>query len=157
MNIYKVTLFGHREIYEHQKIEKKLYPILRDLIRTKEYVEILVGCNGEFDKFAASVVKRAQKDFGAHNSEMTLVLPYHYKDAEYYEQYYDSIIIPDAVSGAHPKGAITARNRWMTEECDLFICYVNRTSGGAHAALKYANKLGKIIINLSADDDCEVD
>lgn len=151
MEIYKVTLFGHRDLSEHQKVEERLYPILKNLIQTKPYVEIYIGRNGEFDIFVASVVKRVQNDLGNHNSCMTLVLPYSDKDIEYYYQYYDSVIIPECVEGTHPKGAITKRNRWMAEECDLFICYVTHENGGAYTALKYANKLGKDIINLGAD------
>ena len=153
MEIYKVTLFGHRDLYEHQKVEERLYPILQGLIRTKPYVEIYIGRNGEFDVFSASIVKRAQKAVESHNSGMTLVLPYHNKDIEYYYQYYDSVIIPECIEKTHPKGAITKRNRWMVEECDLFICYVTHENGGAYTALKYANKLGKDIINLAVCED----
>ena len=80
---------------------------------------------------------------------MTLVLPYMNKDIAYYEQYYDSILIPACLSRIHPKGAITKRNRWMVEECDLLVCYVEHESGGAYAALQYARKMGKEIINLA--------
>lgn len=155
MNVYKVALFGHRDLYEHRKVEEKLYPILLDLIQTKLYVKFYIGRNGEFDMFTASVVKRVQKAFGDDNSEMILVLPYHGKDIEYYEQYYDSIMIPECVWRIHPKGAITNRNRWMVEECDLFICYVEHESEGAYNALKYARQLGKEIINLAIDEGDE--
>lgn len=150
MNVYRVTLFGHRDLSKQQMIEKALYPLLRDLIQTNPYVEFYIGRNGEFDKFVASVIKRAQKAFGNENSEMTLVLPYIQKDMEYYDQYYDRIMIPDGVEKAYPKGAITKRNRWMIEQCDLLICYVEHKNGGAYAARKYAEKLGKKIINLSS-------
>lgn len=152
MSAYKVTLFGHRELYEHCKVEKKLSFILRDLMQANPYVKIYIGRNGEFDIFAASVIKQIQKSLGNNNSELTLVLPYSNKDIEYYEQYYDNIIIPKCVRIAFPKGAITKRNRWMVEESDLFICYVEHENGGAYNALKYAKKLGKKIINLAMDE-----
>ena len=77
-----------------------------------------------------------------------MVLPYTVADLEYYEKYYDSIIIPESLHGAHPKAAITLKNRWMIEQSDLVMIYVEREKGGAYAAMKYAEKLNKRIINL---------
>ena len=76
------------------------------------------------------------------------MLPYHVADIEYYHKYYDSIIIPECVSGVYPKSAITARNRWIVEESELVIVNVERNNGGAYTAMKYAEKLNKKIINL---------
>ena len=152
MYFYKVALFGHRDLSEHQRVESGLSDILTNLIRTKQYVEIYIGRNGEFDIFAASVVKRVQKRLGGENSELVLVLPYGVRDIEYYEKYYDSIVIPECVEGAHPKGAITKRNRWMIQECDLLVCFVERDFGGAYEALKYARSLNKRIINIATDE-----
>ena len=145
---YRVVLFGHRDFDGHRILDEKLYPLLKDLMRAKAFVEIYVGRNGEFDIYAASVVKRAQAAIGKENSELICVLPYAQKDMDYYEAYYDSVMIPD-LGRPHPKGAITARNRWMVKQADLFVCYVKRTEGGAYAAMKYAEKLKKQIINLA--------
>ena len=79
---------------------------------------------------------------------MNLVLPYTVANLEYYEKYYDGIIIPETVYGAHPKIAITLKNRWMVEQSELVITYVTRKKGGAYAALKYAQKRNKKIVNL---------
>lgn len=149
MDIYNVTFFGHRNFCIERKTEERLYAIVRDLILTKPYVDFFVGRNGDFDIFAASVVKRAQNAFGHDNSSLTLVLPYAQKDIEYYAQYYDNVMIPECIEKTHPKGAITKRNRWMAEACDLFICYVERESGGAYEAMKYAERIGKNIIDLA--------
>ena len=54
MNIYTVTFFGHRYIDNFFIIEEKLEPILKDLIKQKEYVEFLVGRDGEFDQIVSS-------------------------------------------------------------------------------------------------------
>lgn len=148
MNTYKIALLGHRYFCEQREVEEKLYSILRDIIAKNHYVEIYIGRNGEFDKFAASVLKRAQKAFGGENITINLVLPYTNKDILYYEQYYDDILIPQIAEKAHPKRAITERNKWMIEECDLFVCYIEHESGGAYKALQYAEKIGKKTINL---------
>lgn len=148
MNIFTVSLFGHREISDLRQLNAHLTPIIKELIRTKSYVSFLIGRNGEFDKYAASLIKREQKEVGKENNDITLVLPYTAADIEYYEKYYDSIIIPERVYGAHPKSAITLKNRWMIEQSDLVIIYVERDKGGAYTAMKYAEKLNKQIINL---------
>ena len=145
---YRIVLFGHRDFDGHDALDELLYPLLKDLMRNKPFVEIYIGRNGEFDVYAATIVKRIQKEIGKESSEFICVLPYPEKDIEYYEKYYDSVIIPDCIEKTHPKGAITKRNLWMVEQADLFICYVKREQGGAFAALKYAKKLKKEIINL---------
>ena len=147
--IYRVVLFGHRDFGQHKLLEEYLYPLLKDLIREKSFVEIYIGRNGEFDVYAASIVKRIQQEIGKENSELICVLPYRGKYTEYYEKYYDSVIIPECISKSHPKGAITKRNRWMVEQTDLYVCYVEREKGGAYNALKYARMLGKQIVNLA--------
>ena len=152
MEDYKVALFGHRDLCEHRKLEKKIYPILEKLILEKTYVQFYIGRNGEFDIFTASIIRRAKKAFGYGNVDLTLALPYKVKDIEFYANYYDSVIIPESIEKIHPKRAITMRNRWMVEQCNLVICFVNRDAGGAYTALEYATKLGKKIINLAIND-----
>ena len=150
MNIFTVSFFGHRELYDLRVIDETLEPILKKLIREKEYVSFLIGRNGEFDEYAASVIKKVKREHGESEGELTLVLPYRVADMEYYEKYYDDIVIPDAVHGVHPKAAITVRNRWMVEQSDLVIVNVIRNQGGAYAAKRYAEKLNKRIIDLSS-------
>ena len=76
MDIFTVSLFGHREIEDLKALDDLLTPVIKEILNEKEFVCFLIGRNGEFDEFAASVIKRAQKLFGKENNEMTLVLPY---------------------------------------------------------------------------------
>lgn len=154
MNVFTVSLFGHREIDDIRRLENQLSKIIKEIIRTKSYASFLVGRNGEFDICAAMVVKNVQKAMGKENNEFICVLPYPEKDMEYYEKYYDSIIIPECIEKSHPKSAITKRNRWMVEQSNLLVCYVEREKVGAFTALKYAKKLKKQIINL-AEKECD--
>ncbi|MBP3583034.1 MAG: hypothetical protein J6K44_03230 [Clostridia bacterium] len=148
MDIFTVSLFGHRNIDDIRFLEEKLTPIIKEFIRAKSYVSFLIGRNGEFDEYAASVIKRVQKEVGKENNDITLVLPYSVKNIEFYDKYYDSIIIPECLHGAHPKSAITLKNKWTVEQSDLVIVYVERENGGAYNAMRYAKKLGKKIINI---------
>ena len=155
MQPYKITLIGHRDIYEYRKIRDGLNTLLRLLMHKKPYLEIYLGRNGDFDLLATSVVRKIQDDCGRAYCAMTLVLPYTLANMDYYERHYDSIFIPEFATRVHPKNAITLRNRWMVEECDLFVCYVEHPRGGANQALKYAKKLRKQIINLASNEDLE--
>lgn len=149
MNVFSVSVFGHRTINDLKSIDDSLAQIIRELIVNKEYISFLIGRNGEFDEYAASVIKRVQKNIGRENSDITLVLPYSVSDMEYYQKYYDNIIIPDILHGVHPKAAITSRNRWMIEGSDLIVFYVEKANGGAYAAMKYAQKLNKNFVNIA--------
>ena len=151
----RVVLFGHRDFNNHRALSEQLYPLLCDLVRTRSYVEIYVGRNGAFDLYAATVIKRVQNVVGKANNALICVLPYTEKDLEYYEKYYDEVVIPECIGCSHPKAAIIKRNRWMVEQADLFVCYVERKNGGAYTAWKYAKKLGKQIINLANKADEE--
>ena len=132
MDVFTVSLFGHREVSDLKKFEEKLITIVNDLLSEKRYVVFFIGRNGEFDEYAASVIKRVQNKYGKENSNLTLILPYAVADIEYYDKYYDDIIIPEELSGVHPKLKITLRNKWMAENCALVICYIEREEGGAY-------------------------
>ena len=150
MNIFTVSLFGHRKINDLWQLKKELTPIVKNLIQTKSYVAFLIGRTGEVDEYTASLIKHIQKETGKENNDMTLVLPYTVTNLEYYENYYDNIIIPQSVYGVHPKSAIELKNRWMIEQSDLVIIYVKQNQGGAYTAMKYAEKKNKKLIILGS-------
>lgn len=152
MNIYIVTFFGHRRIDNMFQVEEKLEPILKDLITQKEYIEFLVGRDGEFDQIVSSAIRKAKQRYDYGNVSHILVLPYEradYRDnKDSFEDYYDEVHICSAAAAAHPKAAIGIRNREMCDRADLVICYVEKENGGAYNAMKYAESVGKKVINL---------
>ena len=146
MNIFRVAFTGHREVEDWKAVDNRVKEIVRELIRTKEYVEFYVGHNGDFDISVASIIKCAQNDLGKENSSLILVLPYPHKDEPYFEKYYDEILMP--IEKVHYKSAITKRNQWLVDNCELLIAYVNKDFGGAYNTLRYAEKKGTPIINV---------
>ena len=50
LDIYTVAFFGHRYIDNLFKVEELLEEQIRKLINEKEYVDFLVGRNGDFDQ-----------------------------------------------------------------------------------------------------------
>ena len=157
LDIYTVSFFGHRYIDRFAFAERRLQQIVNDLIRQKDYVDFLVGRDGDFDQIAASVVRRAKQEIFDGNSSLIWVLPYakaDYRDnRENYERYYDSAEICEASDGAYPKAAIQMRNRSMVDRSDLIICYVDKESGGAFQTVRYARSIGKEIVNIAEMDE----
>lgn len=155
LDIYTVAFFGHRYIDNPLKVEALLEEQIRKLINEKEYVDFLVGRNGEFDQCASSTVLRVRKNVRDDNSALVLVLPYatseYLNNEESFNEYTD-VEISYAASVVHPKSAIQVRNREMVDRADLIICYVKENEGGAYSTIKYAKKQRKIIINLAENE-----
>lgn len=153
MNIFTVSFIGHRNIDRFFDAESKVETVVRKLIRENEYVEFLVGRDGDFDQIAASTIRRAKAAIDDSNSSLTWVMPY--SKAEYdsnaasFDNYYDNIEVCEASNRCHPKAAIQMRNRDMIDRSDLVICYVDHNSGGAYQTIHYAEQQGKHILNLA--------
>ncbi len=146
---YSISFFGHRDIENLIEIDRVLLPFLKKILSEKAYVTFYIGRNGNFDEYVASLVKTVRKTLSNENGLLILVLPYKVKDIEYYCDYYDDVIIPDCLNGVHYKNAITYRNRWMIDQSDLIIANVTRRKGGAYTAVKYAQRKGKMIWNVT--------
>lgn len=155
LNIYTVSFFGHRYIERSSEIEHRLEKLLHELITQKEYVDFLIGRDGDFDLLASAAIKRAVREHGYGNTHFTLVLPYlkaEYRDNEQtYLEYYDEVEICTDSSNVHPKSAIQVRNRNIVDRSDLVVFCIQHKSGGAYKTIQYAKKQDKRIINLADD------
>ena len=151
MNIYTVSFFGHRIIDNPFLLEQKLDDLIRELLRSKEYVEFLIGRDGEFDQIVASTVRRCKRSVRDDNSALVLVLPY--ATAEYLNNeqslhdYYDEVEICAESEGSHFKSAHQIRNRSMVDRSDLVVFCVEHSSGGAFQTMRYAKRVNANIIN----------
>ena len=152
MRIYSVAFFGHRYVENIIKVEDLLEDQIRKLIDENEYVDFLVGRNGDFDQCVSSSVLRVRKKHRDDNSALVLVLPYpmaeYLNNENYFHDYYTDVEISYAASIAHHKSAIQIRNREMVDRADLIICYIEHEKGGAWQTVDYAMKQGKVVINL---------
>lgn len=157
LEIFTVAFFGHRYIDNPLKVEELLEEQIRKLINEKEYVDFVVGRNGEFDQCASSAVLHARKNVRDDNSALVLVLPYptaeYLNNEEYFHDYYTDVEISYSASMAHPKSAIQIRNREMVDKADLVICYIEHNVGGAWQTIQYAIRQGKTVINLAEKTD----
>ena len=157
LEIYTVAFFGHRYIDNILMVEEHLEDHIRKLLQEHEYVDFLVGRNGDFDQCVSSSVLRVRKNHRDDNSSLILILPYptseYINNEQYFEEYYNEIEISSAAAKAHPKSAIQIRNREMVDRADLIICYIEHKKGGAWQTVEYAIKQGKTVINLADETD----
>lgn len=86
-------------------------------------------------------------------SQVKLVFVTPYITEEYQKRHlenlsdkYDGIIYPGLEKIPY-KFAISARNKWMVEQADVVIFYIDHTWGGAYSAYIHAKRKGKQIIN----------
>lgn len=158
LEVFTVSFFGHRYVDNFSMAERKIDTLIRKLLQEKEYVEFLVGRDGDFDQLVSSAIRRAKRDIGDRNCAHVWVLPYptaEFRDNEesFYE-YYDEIEIASNTTGnIHPKGAFQARNRMMVDRSELVVVYIDHESGGAWQTYKYAQKNDKSIINLAEETE----
>ena len=157
LDTFTVSFFGHRYIDNYFTVEKKLEELIRGLLESKNYVEFLVGRDGEFDQIVASTVKVVKRSIGDDNSALVWVMAYpkaeYSNNEESFDDYYDEIEICEASSHCHFKSAIQVRNRNMVDRSDLVVCSVERDSGGAYSTLQYARKQEKQVINLAESEN----
>ncbi len=138
------AFFGHREI--PAGLETALYEQIRNVITEQGITSFWVGGYGQFDSLAAHTVHKLKQEFP--EIELLLVLAYLPTEGQKIPAIYDGSVYPEGLELVPKRFAISKRNAWMAKNCDMAICYVKNSFGGAYEALKYAS--GKKVINLSA-------
>ena len=154
LDVYTVSFFGHRCVDNFPLAESGAMELIKNLIYSKEYVEFLVGRDGDFDQIISSAVRYAKREYFSANSSLVWVMPYSKLDyclnQKEYGEYYDEIEVCERSASAYYKAAYQIRNREMVDRSHLCVFYVNKESGGAYQTMKYAEKKSKPIINLAA-------
>ena len=154
MNTYTVSFFGHRKIDNALEIESRLEQRIRTLLREHEYIQFLVGRDGEFDQMVSSAIRRCKREYRSDNSAHIWVLPYvtaEYRDnEESFRDYYDEIEVCEAAAGCYYKNAHQTRNRTMVNRSDMVVFCIQRASGGAWQTMKYTMEQGVPCIDLNA-------
>ena len=153
MEVFTVSFFGHRMIESALEIKNRLDQLIRTLLQKHEYVEFLVGRDGESDRLVSSAIRHCKREYRSDNNSLILVLPYltaEFRDnEESFRDYYDEIEICEAAAGCHYKNAYQTRNRAMVDRSDLAVFCIQHESGGAWQTMKYARRRGIPILNLN--------
>ena len=153
MDIYTVSLFGHRSLLNPLSAEERLKREVYKLLKNHKYVNFLMGRTGEFDLMAALTVRRVMKSYRHFNCSLILVLPYENKSVEQnrnsFLNLYDEIDICPQSADVYYKSAFQVRNQNMIDRSDLVLCCIEHESGGAYQAVRYARQQKCRIINLA--------
>lgn len=151
MKPYTVSLFGHRNISNPEKIRTKLKLFTERIISEKQYVQFLIGHDGAFDELAASVISETIRNSQYHTALLIMVLPYmrnEFKNRNDFQQYHQIEICP-ASANAHFKSAFFIRNLEMLDRSDIVVCWMEHPFGGTFQAVYCAQKKGLTVINLA--------
>ena len=146
------TFAGHREIFERD-IERQIKIAIEGILPEDNTFVFYSGDMGEFDKKCSSAVRSIKRCHPELDISLVAVLPYMMNrintNRDYYEAYFDDILIPAELADVHYKAAISRRNQWLVDHSDYLIAYVYRDFGGAYTTLNYAARHGKENINLA--------
>lgn len=147
------TFAGHRDVFQAD-IPKKLDKVISQILAFGDNsYRFLVGVRGQFDEMCSSAVRKVKREHKDKQITLVLVLPYFSQELntnkEYYDQFYDDVVIPSELADVHYKAVITKRNRWLIEQSDILIAFVYRNFGGAYTTINYAIKKEKRVINLA--------
>lgn len=145
-----ITFCGHRDFVATPTLEERLLSILEDTIGESD-AELYLGGYGCFDTFAF----RCGRIYKQLHPQVALVYVTPYittpsaKKAEAAQgNRYDQILYP-ALENVPPRFAISHRNRYMVEQADVVIAYIQRARGGAYQTFQCAQRKGKTIYNLA--------
>lgn len=70
-SVYTVCFFGHRQIDDFRIVEQRIERLIDKLLNEHEYVEFLVGRDGEFDRLVTSAIRRCRKHLDTANCSVT--------------------------------------------------------------------------------------
>ena len=144
-----ITFCGHSNFIANEEYKNKMMDLLDRLVGD-ESVTFYLGNYGNFDNFAFLCCRQFKDKHP--NSTLTFVTPY--IDPAYLENHkpfdgdFDEIVYPD-IENRPLRVAILYRNRYMVDNADIVVAYVEREIGGAYKTYEYAQKKGKRIYNIS--------
>lgn len=141
-----VACFGHSTapIDISSQVRNEIVKLLKE----EPDSEFLIGHQGQFDGIVYHALNSLEREFP--DLQYKIVLAYMPGQKEDYELYPpERTYYPEGLELVHPKYAITRRNRWMVEQCDVVLCYITHSWGGAAQLVKQAENWKKDIFNIA--------
>ena len=138
--------FGHKDT--PSTISPELEKVLTDLIVNHGVSSFLVGNQGRFDHVALRVVRKLKKQYP--HITYSVVLAYMPGEKEEWVSYApEETMYPEGLEDVHPRFAISWRNKWMINESEVVVCYVEHSWGGAAQYAEMATKKKRKVINIA--------
>ena len=138
------TFFGHRDCYGLEA------DVLRRAIEAQIEAGVdtfYVGHQGHFDAMVLDCLKALRETYP--HIRVWVVLAYRPTERTDYDE--DSLY-PEEVALGPPRFAIDRRNRWMLENADRCLCFVEHPWGGEYKYMGQAEKKGLTVIRLGKND-----
>ena len=136
-----VTFCGHSQYIAKQEDEEKILSLLQNEVGNAP-AEFFLGGYGAFDTFAFHCCKKYQ----ATHPSVKLVFVSPYLNAE--KNGYDAVLYP-TLEQVPLKFALSHRNRWMVENADVVVAYIDHAWGGAYQTCVHAKRRQKTIFYLN--------
>ena len=146
------AFFGHRDTVITPQLEERLTQTLRQLI--DEGIDEFWCCEqGTFDWICRVVTLKLKKEFDFINVWYVCAYnPNKYSRIrqESLDRMFDGLIYNDKIARGVPRFAILRRNRYIVQNADVIVCYVEHDYGGAYQTIELAKSYTKRILNLAA-------
>ena len=147
---------GHRLIppQDREMLRQKLYECINELHSAFAISTFYAGGALGFDTMAAQAVLNARERYP--DIRLFLVLPYEGQSAGWSEA--DQMIYTEIKAAADEvvclaehyfNGCMQQRNRFLVDHSGVCVCYLTESTGGTAYTVKYAQKRGLAIYNLS--------
>lgn len=152
------TFAGHREVFA-SGVEADIGSAIETILANDSDFAFYTGGMGEFDSKCSAAVRKAKRTHPEKDIKLFLIEPYMKTEIneskDYYEAFFDDVLVPIELAEVHYKKAITQRNKWMIDRSDYLIAFVHRDFGGAYETMKYARRKGSIVIINIAEKERE--
>ena len=141
------TFFGHSDCYglDSQVLREAIEKLIMAGVDT-----FYVGHQGHFDSMAASCLSQLAETYP--NISYSVVLAYLPTQKDGRDVYHDCSIYPEGLETVPPRFAIERRNKWMIDNADYCLCYINHTQGGADKFARMAKRKGLVVVNLGSTE-----
>ena len=141
-----VAFFGHADT--PPGVGPLLETTVRDLIEHHGATLFYMGDKGNFDCMVRKILRRLSQEYPHIRYAVVLAyMPEKKREFDYEDR--SDTIFPEGLERAHPRYAISSRNRWMVEQSDTVVAYVTHQVGGAARFVSLAEKKGNRIVNIA--------
>ena len=145
--MYSCAFIGHSLC--PNSVYKKTKNTIITLVEQHDIKNFYVGTHGNFDGYVYDILCELEKSYDIKINVVLSRLPLENKTA-YYD--FSKTIFPETVSKTPPKYSIIARNRWMIDQSEFVVFFIEHTASNSVEFARYAKSKKKKMINIGRVD-----
>ena len=159
MKISACCFTGHRiiPVNELNMLSGELMKAVEELI-LQGVTDFYAGGAIGFDMLAAEAVLKLRNKYS--RIKLHIIIPCENQEKmwskdnkERYRRINDAADEVKCLSPVYFNGCMQVRNRYLVDNSDILIAYMTKSEGGTASTVKYADRKGKTIINLTAQQN----